>query len=171
MNSWKYQPEWHTVTLPSWLMLNFDYPLYSSTCHGRSLGWTATCFGRPLLQCTNYFAMLMSLYSAATCLTRPADSQLLDPVPAKADSDHEWSEFWRMFHEDLYLLSHSGGHFTMVKILRWMSPRISSHSARRRSSPWVSIFNLVYFLSINASDYFLEMQRIQLWYAWALYSY
>ena len=32
-----------------------------------------------------------------------------------------------------------------------MSPRISSHSARRRSSPWVSIVNLVYFLIINAS--------------------
>ena len=75
--------------------------LYSSTCHGGSLGWTATCFGRPLLQCTNYFAMLMSLYPAATCLTRPADSQMLDPVPAKADSNHEWSTFWWMFHEDL----------------------------------------------------------------------
>ena len=45
--------------------------------------------------------MLMSLYQAATCQTRPADSQLLYPVPAKADSDHEWSKFWRMFHEHL----------------------------------------------------------------------
>ena len=27
---------------------------YSSTCHGRTLGCTATCFGRQLLQCTNY---------------------------------------------------------------------------------------------------------------------
>ena len=37
----------------------------------------------------NYFAMLMSLYPAATCLTRSAASQMIDPVPAKADSDHE----------------------------------------------------------------------------------
>ena len=27
---------------------------YSSTCHGRTLGCTAICFGRQLLQCTNY---------------------------------------------------------------------------------------------------------------------
>ena len=45
--------------------------------------------------------MLMSLYPAATCLTRPADSQMLDHVSAKADSNHEWSKFWRIFHEDL----------------------------------------------------------------------
>ena len=45
--------------------------------------------------------MSMSLYPAATCLTRPADSQMLDPAPAKADSDHELSKFWRMFCEDL----------------------------------------------------------------------
>ena len=77
--------------------------VYSSTCHGRSLEWTATCFGRPLLQCTNYFAVLMSLYQTATCLTRPTDSQMLDPVPARADSNHELSKFWRMFDEDLYL--------------------------------------------------------------------
>ena len=42
----------------------------------------------------------MSLYPTATCLTRPADSQMLDSVPARADSDHEWSKFWRMFEED-----------------------------------------------------------------------
>ena len=43
----------------------------------------------------------MSLYPTATCLTRPADSQMLDPVPARADSDHELSKFWRMFDKDL----------------------------------------------------------------------
>ena len=57
---------------------------YSSTCHGRSLGWTATCFGRPLLRCTNYFAMLKYLHQTATCLTRPADSRMLAFIPAKA---------------------------------------------------------------------------------------
>ena len=31
----------------------------------------------------NYFAALMSLYPTATCLNRPADSQMLDPVPAR----------------------------------------------------------------------------------------
>ena len=76
------------------------YVKYSSTCHSRTLGWAATCFGRPLLQCTNYFVMLMSLYPAATCLMRPADSQMLDPVPAKVDSDHEWFKFWRTYDED-----------------------------------------------------------------------
>ena len=40
-----------------------------------------------------YFAVLMSLYPTATCLTRPADIQMLDPVPARADSDHELSKF------------------------------------------------------------------------------
>ena len=43
----------------------------------------------------------MSLYPTATCLTRPADSQMLDPVPARADSDNELSKFWRMFVKDL----------------------------------------------------------------------
>ena len=62
--------------------------LYSSTCHGRSLGWTATCFGRPLLRCTNYFAMLKYLHPTATCLTRPADSKMLDCIPAKAVNCH-----------------------------------------------------------------------------------
>ena len=61
---------------------------YSSTCHGRSLGWTATCFGRPLLRCTNYFAMLKYLHPTATCLTRPADSKMLDFIPAKAVNCH-----------------------------------------------------------------------------------
>ena len=44
----------------------------------------------------------MSLYPTATCLTRPADSHMLDPVPARADSDHELSKFCRMFDEDLF---------------------------------------------------------------------
>ena len=48
--------------------------------------------------------MLMSLYPAATCLTRPADSHMLDHVPAKADSLHEWSKCWLMFHEDLLFI-------------------------------------------------------------------
>ena len=61
---------------------------YSSTCHSRSLGWTATCFGRPLLRCTNYFAMLKYLHPTATCLTRPADSRMLDFIPAKAVNCH-----------------------------------------------------------------------------------
>ena len=61
---------------------------YSSTCHGRSLGWTATCFGRPLLRCTNYFAMLKYLHPTANCLTRPADSRMLDFIPAKAVNCH-----------------------------------------------------------------------------------
>ena len=43
----------------------------------------------------------MSLYQTATCLTRPTDSQMLDTVPARADSDHELFKFWRMFDEDL----------------------------------------------------------------------
>ena len=43
----------------------------------------------------------MSLYPTATCLTRPAGSQLLDHVPARAESDHKLSKFWRMFDEDL----------------------------------------------------------------------
>ena len=34
-------------------------------------------------------------------LTRPADSQMLQPVPARAGSDHELSKFWRMFDENL----------------------------------------------------------------------
>ena len=59
-------------------------PCYSSTCHRRSLGWTATCFGRPLLRCTNHFAMLKYLHPTATCLTRPADRRMLDFIPAKA---------------------------------------------------------------------------------------
>ena len=61
---------------------------YSSTCHGRTLGWTATCFGRPLLRCTNYFAMLKYLHPTATCLTRPADSRMLDYIPAKEANRH-----------------------------------------------------------------------------------
>ena len=47
----------------------------------------------------------MSLYPTATCLTRPADSQMFDPVPAKADSDHELFKCWRMFDEDLLFTS------------------------------------------------------------------
>ena len=66
----------------------FCHSKYSSTCHGRSLGWTATCFGRPLLRCTNYFAMLKYLHPTATCLTRPADSKMLDFIPAKAVNCH-----------------------------------------------------------------------------------
>ena len=62
--------------------------MYSSTCHRRSLGWTATCLSRPLLRCTNYFAMLKYLHPTATCLTRPADSRMLDFVPAKAANRH-----------------------------------------------------------------------------------
>ena len=65
-----------------------DVSYYSSTCHGRSLGWAATCFGRPLLRCTNYFAMLKYLHPTATCLTRPADSRMLDFFPAKAVNCH-----------------------------------------------------------------------------------
>ena len=61
---------------------------YSSICHDRSLGWTATCFGRPLLRCTNYFAMIKYLHPTATCLTRPADSRMLDFIPAKAANRH-----------------------------------------------------------------------------------
>ena len=83
---------------------------YSSTCRGRSLGWTATCFSRPLLRCTNYvcdnaaikccpaqyrkkkkknyFAMLKYLHPTATCLTRPADSSMLAFIPAKAANRH-----------------------------------------------------------------------------------
>ena len=30
-----------------------------------------------------------------------AASQLLDPVPARADSDHAWSTFWWVFDEDM----------------------------------------------------------------------
>ena len=62
--------------------------VYSSTCHDRSLGWTATCISRPLLRCTNYFAMLKYLHPTATCITRPADSRMLDFVPAKAANRH-----------------------------------------------------------------------------------
>ena len=74
--------------IPLSLQIVFSFHIlssfYSSTCHGRSLGWTATCFGRPLLRCTNYFAMLKYLHQTATCLTRPADSIMLACIPAKA---------------------------------------------------------------------------------------
>ena len=33
---------------------NLGRTLSTSTCHGRTLGWTATCFSQPVLQCTSY---------------------------------------------------------------------------------------------------------------------
>ena len=37
---------------------------------------------------TNYFAILKYLHPTATCLTRPADSRMLDFIPAKAVNCH-----------------------------------------------------------------------------------
>ena len=48
-----------------------------------------------------FAGLFCNVHATATCLTWPAASQMLDPVPAGADSDHELSTFWRMFDEDL----------------------------------------------------------------------
>ena len=109
--------------------------MYSSTCHGRSLGWTATCFGRPLLPCTNYFAMLKYLHPTTTCLTRPADSRILDVIPAKAATRHGsfqicgdyydifWSKVQHMcvFTCTYYTVNKCCWFFTHFSIVRFIS--------------------------------------------------
>ena len=106
---------------------------YSSTCHGRSLGWTATCFGRPLLRCTNNFAMLKYLHPTATCLTRPAECWILSLLKRPIATAHYKSA---AITTTYFEVKYSTCVCSRVRITLWINAVNFSH-----------IFSIVRFIS------------------------
>ena len=122
--------------------------LYSSTCHGRPLLLTDTCFRRTLSRCTNYVAMLMSVYRRqhfySQCDSRYVGRDWLLIARDRCFSMHDshWTMTWFIYdvHSTTVAIKNYG---FWQSALNWILSRLAALDMRILAQWHISIRGII----------------------------